>query len=219
MIPFCANAVTFVSGLVWGQGQRVGPFVPRALCTALQLMVALSQAAGPETCSPTDGQRKKGELCRRWSNLRRCYELASVFQSVCVCVCVGNKKMRRTSILSSPLLSHFLPFHPLLFRPSSVSSALLYSFYFSLFYSSVFLLVFSSPVLWRTFQTSRCSWGGWTWSLGVGGRRHAAVCLKRAPQHLAERLLTLSLPPAAGENIFTSVCAKGGERIYHTWLC
>lgn len=53
MIPFCASPVTFVSGLVWGQGQRVGPFVPRALCAALQLMVALSLAAGPETCSPT----------------------------------------------------------------------------------------------------------------------------------------------------------------------
>lgn len=49
MILFCAGPVTFVSSLVWGLGHRVGPFVPRALHTGPQLMVALSKATGAET--------------------------------------------------------------------------------------------------------------------------------------------------------------------------
>ncbi len=59
MILFCAGPVTFVSSLVWGLGHRVGSFVPRALHTGPQLMVALSKATGAETLA---SQSKEVEL-------------------------------------------------------------------------------------------------------------------------------------------------------------
>lgn len=70
----------------------------------------------------------------------------SVCVPECVCVCVGNKKMRGTSILSSPLLSYLISslsilsssvllLSPLLFFTSFISL-----FSIPVFFSSSFLL-------------------------------------------------------------------------------
>lgn len=148
MIPLCASPVTFVSGLVWGQGQRVGLFVPRALCTALQLMVALSRAAGPETCRPT-GMGRHGDTGsgrKHGKKGRGGRQGAGTAQNPPPCTERGLTGLLWSSLihsdlssgLSCPLLFSFLSF-PFLSCP-----VLYIHFFWSLFLSSP-LLSFSFP--------------------------------------------------------------------------
>ena len=229
MIPFCASPVTFVSGLVWGQGQRVGPFVPRALCTAPQLMEALSQAAGPETCSPTGRAdtptREVGEICGGWGGWGSCSAgepTSEVFTSPAL---VSRKlqqeekkalrealedetlvhvNVRNAPLLSSPLLSSPLPLLSNIIAPSLPPSS---------------RSVSDRP----SSRGARCLLSGRTWSLG--GRRLTSRCYlsEEGPTHLAVRVSTLSLP-AAWESIFSPASLSLGEEwafgweLNHTWL-
>lgn len=70
----------------------------------------------------------------------------SVCVPECVCVCVGNKKMRGTSILSSPLLSYLISSLSLSLSILS-SSVLLLS---PLLFFTPFISLFSIPVFFSS---------------------------------------------------------------------